>query len=560
MRQLMQMYISDYLEGRGKSVVISQEIIYLNDLEFIASCSLNKDDGPFIEISLGVGYRIAKTCFNFLPILFGKDIEKLILDPFSAIEALKYNAFDQYKDSIEKLDIALQNTLQNLKNCDAATYDYWYRLFEYSLGFIVLHELGHYLNGHCHYFNIYLQDAYKNDIKVMNERHTAELQSDIFAIQFILSSSNFFDIREDRGHETILSFDKVGDEKWIQCVSYSIFLMFIVLEKLSSAENISSHPKAIIRIINSLKHITGVYKIFNGDSIEKPFLHNFDKSLELCANILINISEFAKPLQIETSKWIESLNLFWGRSDFNSRINQNTDVFRLIELQVFSITFRYKLGRQACNALSKFSEDNKEFQSIIQLIVLSGNQIPWSFLHKKNEFSTIALRQISFDDTRVINTILKSKNGFLYNNRKDLLKISKYLLKENKMKINETQIEIEKFLQYSEQEIFSEIGEQVTSSNTLRWSSKDDKGQEVDKFTLGKVWYNRIEETLHKKICYSKVYNLFVQDQQKFDKTILCASIADLISGVCIGVSPIVVAVLIFKQGLIEFCKNTHAT
>jgi hypothetical protein len=69
-------------------------------------------------------------------------------------------------------------------------------------------------------------------------------------------------------------------------------------------------------------------------------------------------------------------------------------------------------------------------------------------------------------------------------------------------------------------------------------------------------WLARHRSVIQLKVCSSHVARICRDNPKAFDRVILVAAIADLIAAVCVGVSPIVVAVLIVKAGVTELCPG----
>lgn len=75
----------------------------------------------------------------------------------------------------------------------------------------------------------------------------------------------------------------------------------------------------------------------------------------------------------------------------------------------------------------------------------------------------------------------------------------------------------------------------------------------------GKRWVDNNKARLVQLICKNeniiKLYNK-MEDPKGEKKILLVTAIADLIAGVCIGVSPVTVAALLTKEGINKLCPN----
>jgi hypothetical protein len=99
----------------------------------------------------------------------------------------------------------------------------------------------------------------------------------------------------------------------------------------------------------------------------------------------------------------------------------------------------------------------------------------------------------------------------------------------------------------TEAELFLDIGSELSAGETyLRPPSLGELT------TKGRVWFQMHVDELRLSVCRDEVLASLNSDE-----AILVSSVADLISGVCVGVSPATVALLIAKRGLKSFCHTS---
>lgn len=72
----------------------------------------------------------------------------------------------------------------------------------------------------------------------------------------------------------------------------------------------------------------------------------------------------------------------------------------------------------------------------------------------------------------------------------------------------------------------------------------------------GKEWYSQRRNQFVRAVCSSAHIRRLLQDKRSVDRVMLTSAIADLISSVCFGVSPVVVAVLLIREGVESLCDE----
>jgi len=74
---------------------------------------------------------------------------------------------------------------------------------------------------------------------------------------------------------------------------------------------------------------------------------------------------------------------------------------------------------------------------------------------------------------------------------------------------------------------------------------------------IGKEWLSQKKASFKQVICENEqVINLMQNEHSNDKKILLVTAIADLISGICIGVSPFTVSVLLVQLGIDTLCKS----
>lgn len=540
----LQKYFADFLfeifNPNGKKLIKSQVVKLNYSYGTVACCYLDANKYPTFEFSFGLAFNLAKICINYVEILYEEKSKQKVESPFRLIEPLIYKNDISSEEDVLRLTQTLEKILLKFK--ESELYHIWHFLFENSLSFIIYHEYGHFISGHIHYRTSYVlkSNMSQNDNNAILENYASELYADIIATQW-LTNHNLITIKNESTNKLV--FQKYGDENWFRNTTHSIFIVFVLMELLNNKES-KTHPEANLRIINSLKHIVSSYYIHN-------LKDNFLEALKLCINTFKEIKKASNFFNLELSNW-ESHILSFFNTTSNEIRNSKSSLFQLTEIQIFSNQFRYKIGRYACSAITDINEnDNTIF--LAKLIALSGNHFPWDVINT-NKFLDIAINRIDFSDERVISEILDSKHSNLVfnNNIKDFIVEQ---IKTKNMEFKKIKPEIEVIDKLSIDELYEKIGTLVNNSHSIMGFTDNEKDS-MSELETGKFWVQQNKELLKKKVCNSNVYSVYFNGEKKYENTLLYAAIADLISGICLGFSPIVVAVLIVKQGLDKFCQT----
>lgn len=110
--------------------------------------------------------------------------------------------------------------------------------------------------------------------------------------------------------------------------------------------------------------------------------------------------------------------------------------------------------------------------------------------------------------------------------------------------------EIRNLLEKDTNELLAIIGAEV-GQRGFGLGDHDDESK-------GSDWLDENLEELKSRVCGSRLAALAKDPNGGWDKVILAAGIADLISGICTGVSPATVAALLLKMGLTSICGEAH--
>lgn len=111
--------------------------------------------------------------------------------------------------------------------------------------------------------------------------------------------------------------------------------------------------------------------------------------------------------------------------------------------------------------------------------------------------------------------------------------------------------EINELFLLSQEELLFQLGEEISLSLGLFDSNKRNK-----LIKDANDWLESNRKIIQNAICNSYSIQYYLTDTNKFDKVITIASIADLISSIKFNISPVVVAVLVFKEGIKSYCGD----
>ena len=103
-------------------------------------------------------------------------------------------------------------------------------------------------------------------------------------------------------------------------------------------------------------------------------------------------------------------------------------------------------------------------------------------------------------------------------------------------------------LDKSSDELFFLLGQNLGGNYIIPPSSKD-------LIRYGKDWLHQNYLEIKQSICANERIRKLISDKDRKGKKIeLIAAIADVISGITIGIPPFVVSVLIFNEGIYSLC------
>jgi len=100
-------------------------------------------------------------------------------------------------------------------------------------------------------------------------------------------------------------------------------------------------------------------------------------------------------------------------------------------------------------------------------------------------------------------------------------------------------------LDKSQEQLLEIIGQELLGSSGLSFDSDQ-------LITFGRNWFEKQLPHLRENVCTNIVTQHLLKNT---DEVILIGAIVDIISSVCVGVTPATVATLIVKIGLKEFCN-----
>jgi hypothetical protein len=101
-------------------------------------------------------------------------------------------------------------------------------------------------------------------------------------------------------------------------------------------------------------------------------------------------------------------------------------------------------------------------------------------------------------------------------------------------------------LELNEEQLFSELGSELTGIQALPLSPKELSER-------GKKWFTKQYENIQTAVCSSNELKKFVTE--KSEDAELVAETAKLLASLILPVNPINVAVILVKKGLRIFCK-----
>lgn len=97
--------------------------------------------------------------------------------------------------------------------------------------------------------------------------------------------------------------------------------------------------------------------------------------------------------------------------------------------------------------------------------------------------------------------------------------------------------------------LYFELGEQIAATQNNAFPTPPQRYKK-----LAQEWLEENRARLQEVLCGSAIVQYVKENEQNLDNANVVAGIADLLSGMFVGISPFSLAVLIFKIGVTKFC------
>jgi len=110
---------------------------------------------------------------------------------------------------------------------------------------------------------------------------------------------------------------------------------------------------------------------------------------------------------------------------------------------------------------------------------------------------------------------------------------------------------IKSLLEKEIEQLYIDLGRQILSSDYHAFPFPKQRY-----ITKAKNWLAENKVHLKQKICKNEYVKLHMNSNKIEDRVILISAIIDLISSMCIGISPVTVAVLLVKEGINSLCSK----
>lgn len=110
---------------------------------------------------------------------------------------------------------------------------------------------------------------------------------------------------------------------------------------------------------------------------------------------------------------------------------------------------------------------------------------------------------------------------------------------------------IEDLIELPEDELMLLIGDELKPRG-FALDQRDDAQKKKD----GQSWFASNRKRLQKEVCASAIAQSVIADGRTFSRVELVAAVGDAISLVVTGVTPALIAVVVVRRGLIEFCAD----
>lgn len=110
---------------------------------------------------------------------------------------------------------------------------------------------------------------------------------------------------------------------------------------------------------------------------------------------------------------------------------------------------------------------------------------------------------------------------------------------------------VEDLIELPEDELMLLIGEELKPRG-FALDLRDDAQKKKD----GQSWFESNRKRLQNAVCASAIAQSVIADGRTFSRVELVAAVADAISLIITGVTPALIAVVVVRRGLVEFCAD----
>ncbi len=110
---------------------------------------------------------------------------------------------------------------------------------------------------------------------------------------------------------------------------------------------------------------------------------------------------------------------------------------------------------------------------------------------------------------------------------------------------------IEELIDLPEDELMRLIGEELKPRG-FALDERDDGQKKKD----GEAWFERNRKRIQDQVCASDIAQNVIADGRTFSRVELVAAVVDAISLAVTGVTPALIAVVVVRRGLVEFCAD----
>ena len=118
-----------------------------------------------------------------------------------------------------------------------------------------------------------------------------------------------------------------------------------------------------------------------------------------------------------------------------------------------------------------------------------------------------------------------------------------------KMQNQENKIEL--LFELSKEDLYLSIGEQLQSTSIM-------PSPKYQLIKMAKNWIKSNKKEFAEILCKDKnIQSLMDNSHRLYDKILLVSAMSDLLTSTIIGVSPLTVCVLLFKEGIESLCEDS---